>query len=79
MATIANSKAPIYIESLSAFQGSNLRAEWNNGVYEVYSYRTLMASFDPRNGDQFINPNKYSVTTSKHMNYVRRGFETIGR
>jgi len=76
---IANSASAQAIAELQEFQGSNLKGVWNNGVYEVYSYWTLMASFDPRNGDQFINQNKYSRTTSKQMNYVRQGFENIGR
>jgi hypothetical protein len=76
---IANNASAEAIAELQEFQGSNLRGTWENGVYAVYSYWTLMASFDPRTGDQFINPKKYSRTTSKQMNYVRQGFENIGR
>jgi hypothetical protein len=38
--------------------------------YVVYSYGTPIAWF--KNGDWNIPAIKYSVTTSKHQNYVRR-------
>lgn len=38
--------------------------------YVVYSYGTPIAWF--KNGDWTIPAIKYSVTTSKHQNYVRR-------
>ena len=51
----------------------SMRAEGNvatGGDYRVYSYSTLIATYI--NGEWSLNENKYSVTTSKQQNILRR-------
>ena len=45
------------------------RAYWtNNGAYyDVYSYNQLIARYYRNTGTVYINPNKYTVTTSRHQ------------
>ena len=44
-----------------------------DGVYQVYSYRTLF--YEEQNGVvTFHNIAKYSVTSSKHQNYIKKAF-----
>jgi len=76
---IANNASAKAIANLQEFQGSNLRGTITNGVYEVYSYWTLMASFNLATGELWENPKRYSVTTSKQMNYVRHGLSMIAK
>lgn len=59
------------------FEGNNLRAVNVGNEYLVYSYSTLMATFNRQTGEKWENTNKYSPTTSKQMNYVRRGLMMI--
>jgi len=59
------------------FQGNNLKGVNEDRQYRIYSYYTLMATFDRNTGEIWENPNRYSVTTSKQMNYVRRGLNMI--
>jgi len=59
------------------FQGNNLKGVNKDNYYCVYSYATLMATFNHLTGEIWENPNRYSVTTSKQMNYVRRGLAMI--
>ena len=74
---IANNASAKAIANLKEFQGSNLRGTWENGVYAVYSYWTLMASYCPKTGAKWVNEQKYSRTTSKQMHYVRQGFASL--
>ena len=46
--------------------------ECGESFYCVYSYTTLIASYDLRMQDWWINEEKYSVTTSKQQNMVCR-------
>ena len=52
--------------------GDSMSAERVQDVYYVYSYKTQIASYALTHGTWWINPNKYSVTTSKQQNIVRR-------
>lgn len=47
-----------------------------HGSAFVYSYDTLIASFD--NVECHFNDTKYSITTSKHQNTVRRAAALLG-
>ncbi len=40
--------------------------------YVVWSYRTVIARYNFANGEWWINENKYSVTTSKQQNIIKR-------
>ena len=67
-----------FLATNEAFQSGNLRAEWvyNGsmiGTYTVYSYNTPIAKLDP-NRSVWFTPVRYSVTTSKHLNMVKRAW-----
>lgn len=51
--------------------GHSMRGQRVGDKYEVYSYRTLIAEYDLLNGTWWINPNKYSQTTSKQQTIIR--------
>lgn len=54
------------------FNGNSARARWtDSGVYEVYSYRTTIATYTPGTGWN-IPEEYYSRTTSRLQNLVRR-------
>jgi hypothetical protein len=78
MAYTSLKQTPEKVANTLPFQGNNLRAENNGDIYAVYSYSTLMATYNRQTGEKWENPNRYSVTTSKQMNFVRRGFSMIG-
>jgi len=59
------------------FEGNNLKGVNEGNEYRIYSYSTLMATFNRLTGETWENSNKYSPTTSKQMNYVRRGLIMI--
>ncbi len=70
------------LKDLEGFNGNTLTAKvettWGSFRYAVYSYNTLIAekSWDGAEGEWFtwVNPNKYSVTTSKHQGIIRRAW-----
>ena len=72
MAQLNYNQAVRAMENRQAFKGNTLWAQWENGEYCVYSYRTLMLRENAEG--VWFNETKYSVTTSKHQNYIRRAF-----
>jgi hypothetical protein len=60
---------PNKIAQLLPFEGNSTRGIWNGKTYEVYSYRTLIATAD--GSAQWLDAHKYSVTTSKLQNIIR--------
>ena len=55
------------------FTHSNTMSAMRLGdVYAVYSYSTLVALYDFIKSEWIINSRKYSVTTSKQQNYIKR-------
>ncbi len=65
------------VEELIGFKenfkhGYSMSAETENGEYVIWSYRTVIARYNFNDGKWWINPNKYSVTTSKQQNIIRR-------
>ena len=65
-----------------AFRGNSLTATaektWGTFTYKVYSYNTLIASksWDGSEGEwhTYLNADKYSVTTSRHQNIIKRAW-----
>jgi hypothetical protein len=51
--------------------GHSMTGQRDGDTYKVYSYSTLIASYDLLNGTWWINPNKYSQTTSKQQTIIR--------
>lgn len=70
------------LKNLESFNGNTLTARvektWGSFRYAVYSYNTLIAekSWDGTEGEWFtyFNDTKYSVTTSKHQNIIRKAW-----
>ena len=62
------------------FRGNSLNGFWDaiNGVYVVYSYSTLIASYKPSlcssDVQYWVNPNKYSNTTTRQQNLIKRAW-----
>jgi hypothetical protein len=55
------------------FNGNSLRAYWWGDTYMVASYSTLIGSRSII-GDTWISANKYSVTTSRHQNLIKKAW-----
>ena len=60
------------LQTLTPFHGNSLSAYWNGGAYYVESYTTVIAraSGDKRE----VSSTKYSVTTSRQQNLIRRAW-----
>ena len=60
-------------------KGSNLYTRTNNtlGITELINYSTTIAIYDYTTNCVFLNSTKYSVTTSKNQNYIRRYSDKI--
>ena len=56
-----------------SFRGNSLNAYWIGEVYKVISYNTLIAEVGNM-GNILLNENKYSVTTSRHQNLIRKAW-----
>lgn len=55
-------------------RGNSLTAYWDNaGNYQVLSYQTLIAT-SRRDGVNWLDARKYSVTTSRHQNLIRNAW-----
>lgn len=52
------------------FQGNSMRAEWDSGVYMVYSYSTLIAISDLFDSTRYLNEQHYSSTTARQQTLV---------
>ena len=60
------------LANLEEFNGNSLRGYWFDGVYQVISYYTLVATSSP--DKKWVTSNKYSVTTSKQCNIIKRAW-----
>lgn len=60
------------LANLEPFRGNTLTAYWDGDVYKVVSYSTLIATAVQAGYWTTFNDRKYSVTTSKHQNIIRR-------
>ena len=59
------------LRDLEPFNGNTLTAFYVGDVYKVYSYRTLIAEVGNM-GTKVVSSAKYSVTTSRQQNLIRR-------
>lgn len=60
------------LANLEPFKGNTARATRYGDEYEVYSYGTLIAT--RKNGETWVNPRRYSMTTSRLQNMIRRAW-----
>ena len=63
------------LANLEPFHGNSLSAYWNGGGYYVESYTTVIAR--DMFGTKEVSSAKYSVTTSKHQNLIKRAWGLI--
>jgi hypothetical protein len=62
------------VSTCSSFNGNSLKGFWDGDTYKVYSYNTLIAT----NGDaKWISPVKYSQTTSRQQNLIKRAWDLV--
>lgn len=52
--------------------GYSMSAQRTAYSYRIYSYTTCIARYDFESGEWWIDDKRYSVTTSKQQNIVRR-------
>ena len=57
---------------------NSLRAWMNDQTYRamimfIYSYDTVVGALNVSTGDYWITDEKFSQTTGRHMNHIRRG------
>jgi hypothetical protein len=65
-----------YIPNLREFtHGHSMHASivMPNGIYAIYSYSTLVATYNLVTGEWWFTPHKYSQTTSRQMGVIREG------
>jgi hypothetical protein len=60
------------------FRGNSLNGFWDaqTGYYVVYSYNTLIASLE-LGGKRWVSPVKYSQTTSRQQNLIKRAWGLV--
>lgn len=61
------------LKDRTPFKGNSMWAYWDGEVYKVVSYSTLIAEQGSR-GNLLISDRKYSTTTSRHQNLIRRAW-----
>ena len=61
------------LENRQNFTGNSLRGFWDGDTYKVWSYNTLIATLQA-GGDRWVNPAKYSNTTSRQQNLIKRAW-----
>lgn len=69
---VTNREARYSVMAREPFEGSNLRGKIVNGgwykQYVVYSYTTPIYVYE--DGEEFVNKERYSRTTSRHMSQI---------
>jgi hypothetical protein len=60
------------------FTGNSLKGYWYDDEYLVISYNTLIAKLSPAvSNGRWVNPNKYSQTTTRQQNLIKRAWGLI--
>lgn len=54
------------------FNGNSSRGFWDSGTYRVYSYDTEIANYNYHTKEFWIDSKRYSVTTSRLQNIIRK-------
>ena len=73
------------LRNLEDFRGNSLTGRWErtfdsrNIMFHVYSYRTLIGLYLVEDGEHkpWVNHLKFSTTTSKHQNLIKRAWGLI--
>ena len=56
------------------FTGNSLKGYWEGNTYRVISYNTLIATLEEGGGPRWVSPEKYSQTTSRQQNLIKRAW-----
>lgn len=60
------------LRTKTEFTGRSMSAKWGTlGLYYIFSYNTLIATYNSNKHSWWVNPNKYSHTTTKQQNIIR--------
>ena len=63
------------------FTGNSLTGFWapldGEQTYQVWSYTTLIATIRDGGGPRWVSPIKYSNTTSRHQNLIKRAWGLV--
>lgn len=62
------------LENKKEFRGSSVTAEWDQKEYIVKSYSTVIFRTNKQNNIIYFDGQKYSFTTSKIQNIIRKIF-----
>jgi len=65
--------------ALAPFRGNTMTGEWSSDrqTFFVWSYGTVIAEYDAATGNAWMNHHRYSVTTSRQQNIVRRVWAAV--
>ncbi len=64
------------LENREPFVGNSVFAKMENEYYLVYSYNTMILKWDTKKNTQvYFNSAKYSSTTSRLQNMIRKAFD----
>ena len=68
-----------FVKGATNLKGSNLYTRTNKtlGVNELINYNTVIAVYEYNTKCVYLNNTKYSRTTSKNQNYIRRYSDKI--
>ena len=68
-------QAPNAVAQMLNFKGNTMSGWWlDSSQYVVFSYAKEIGRYDRLTDKLTINAEKYSVTTSRHQNIVRRAW-----
>jgi hypothetical protein len=56
------------------FRGNSLTGSYWGETYRITSYSTLIAGYNTISGVAWVTPERYSVTTSRHQNLIKRAW-----
>lgn len=60
-----------YLARASTFAGNSMFGSWQGDLFVVYSYGTMIASWNRKTGEKIISDRYYSQTTSHHQGLCR--------
>jgi hypothetical protein len=64
----------VKLANREAFRGNSMSAYWFDTDYQVLSYGTIIANYNSYECETWISANKYSVTTSRHQNLIKKAW-----
>ena len=62
------------LRNLEPFTGNSLKGFWHGFEYYVWSYETPIAIHSNEKETKWLNPNKYTATTTRHQRLIRKAW-----